>query len=81
MNGESSVKQIHVNANDYFTPDARATYEYIVTLATFNFGQRLPGTVYTVTYGGGNKAGTLRPGESVEISDGMIFDCTRTDRA
>lgn len=38
----------------------------------------------TVTYrrGRGNKPeGQLRPGESVKVKDGMIFDVTATDRS
>jgi hypothetical protein len=43
-----------------------------------------PNIVFTVTFRKGpleNPEGTLTPGETVEIKDGMIFDVTATDKS
>lgn len=66
----------------------------IVTTDELTFGQILelafdpvpsgPNWVFTVSYrrGDGHKPeGTLKPGESVKVKDGMIFDVTATDKS
>lgn len=81
----SSMKEIFVNAQSFFTPDSRASYAYIVTLAGMRGDDLLRGGVLTVTYDPayafGGQAGTLQPGQSVKITNGMHFDCVRTGAA
>ena len=43
-----------------------------------------PNWVFTVTYRrahGDKPEGTLKPGQSVKVKDGMIFDVTATDKS
>lgn len=59
------------------------TFDQVVDLA---FNPRPTGQyiVFTVTYrrGHGEKPeGTLAPGESVKVKDGMIFNVTATDKS
>ncbi len=59
------------------------TYVEIVTLADPEYPQH-PDTTYSVTYkrGHGNKPeGTLSPGGSVKIKDGMVFNVSRTGQS
>lgn len=59
------------------------TYVEIVTLADPEYPQH-PDTTYSVTYkrGHGNKPeGTLSPGGSVKIKDGMAFNVSRTGQS
>ena len=59
------------------------TYVDIVTLADPEYPQH-PDTTYSVTYkrGHGNKPeGTLSPGGSVKIKDGMAFNVSRTGQS
>ena len=59
------------------------TYVEIVTLADPQYPQH-PETTYSVTYkrGHGNKPeGTLSPGGSVKIKDGMVFNVSRTGQS
>lgn len=64
---------IFVNGDKALNVSDVLTYEEIVTLATK--GARTPGQL-TVQYtrGQGNKSGTLLPGQSVTVHDGMVFD-------
>lgn len=59
------------------------TFEEIVNLA-FD-GNPMPGPtiVFTVLYnkGEGGKQGTLLPGDSIKIKEGMVFHVTRTDKS
>lgn len=59
------------------------TYVEIVTLADPEYPQH-PDTTYSVTYkrGHSNKPeGTLSPGGSVKIKDGMVFNVSRTGQS
>lgn len=59
------------------------TYEEIVNIAYDNNPPTGPNVVITVTYAKaeGNKQGTLLPGQSVKIKDGMVFNVKATDRS
>lgn len=59
------------------------TYVELVTLADPEYPQH-PDTTYSVTYkrGQGNKPeGTLSPGGSVKIKEGMVFNVSRTGQS
>jgi hypothetical protein len=72
---------IFVNGDKALNVSDVLTYEEIVTLATK--GEQTPGQL-TVQYtrGGGDKSsGTLLPGQSVAVRDGMVFDAVFTGYA
>ena len=63
---------------------------YVITGTTKFGGEPLAkdatgeNVVITVTYSrgeGGHREGSLRPGESVELKNGMVFDVSATDRS
>lgn len=59
------------------------TYDDVVTLADPEYPQH-PDTTYSVTYkrGHGDKPeGTLSPGGSVKVKDGMVFNVSRTGQS
>ena len=75
--------RIVVNAREVFVESRRLTYEPVVALA-FNPVTTGPDVIFTVTYRKGprqNPKGTLAPGESVVIKNGMIFVVTQTNRS
>jgi multiubiquitin len=75
--------RIIVNARSKEVTGDDQSFEQIVALA-FSPVPVGPNIVFTVTFRKGpreNPEGTLTPGESVEIKDGMIFDVTATDKS
>ena len=75
--------RIVVNAREVFVESRRLSYEQVVALA-FNPVPVGPDIILTVTYRKGprqNPKGTLAPGESVVIKNGMIFVVTQTNRS
>jgi hypothetical protein len=75
--------KIIVNARSKEVTDDDQSFEQIVGLA-FSPVPVDPNIVFTVTFRKGpreNPEGTLTPGESVEIKDGMIFDVTATTKS
>ena len=75
--------RIVVNAREVFVESRRLSYEQVVALA-FNPVPAGPDIIFTVTYRKGprqNPKGTLPPGESVFIKNGMIFVVTQTNRS
>lgn len=58
------------------------TYVELVTLADPDYPQH-PETTYSVTYkrGHGNNEGTLSPGGSVKVKEGMVFNVSRTGQS
>ena len=59
------------------------TFDEVVALA-YNDPPTGPNVVITVTYRRGDRQrpeGTLVPGESVRVTDGMIFNVTATDKS
>lgn len=73
---------ITVNGRERTVEDKELSFEELVRLAFENPASG-PYIVFTITYrkGHGNKAGTLAPGESVKVKEGMIFNVTATDRS
>lgn len=75
--------KIIVNARSKEVIGDDQSFEQIVALA-FNPVPTGPNIVFTVTFRKGpreNPEGTLTPGGTVEIKDGMIFDVTATDKS
>lgn len=74
---------IIVNGRQKSVEKGELTFDEVVALA-FNPVPTGENVDITVTYrrGEGRKPeGQLRPGESVKVKDGMIFDVTATDRS
>ena len=87
MSNEEKDKQklvtIIIDGSPHEVEKDDMTYVEIVTLADPEFPQH-PNTTYSVTYkrGHGNKPeGTLSPGGSVKIKDGMVFNVSRTGQS
>ena len=75
--------RIVVNAREVFVESRRLSYDQVVSLV-FNPVPVGPDIIFTVTYRKGprqNPKGTLAPGESVVIKNGMIFVVTQTNRS
>jgi len=81
--GHEKAVEIIVNGRQKEVKSEELSFEQIVALA-FPTPPTGSNIVYTITYrkGNGNKPeGTLTPGESVKIKDGMIFNVTATDKS
>jgi hypothetical protein len=79
---EHSVTII-VNGRPKVVTAKELSFAEIVALA-FDTPPTGPTVIFTVTYrkgGGKNHEGTLIPGESVRIKEGMIFNVTPTDKS
>lgn len=81
--GHDKPFTIIVNAEPKTVTGRELTFEQVVALA-FPGNPQGGNWLYTITYrrGEGNKPeGTLAPGESVKLKEGMIFNVTATDRS
>ena len=80
--GQNKEFTIIVNARPKTVTEKRLTFDQIVALA---FGTpNYDCSVYTITYQKGEDKkpkGSLVPGESVNLKEGMIFDVIRTDKS
>lgn len=86
MNSEQKkekVFEIIVNTRPKEVTGDEISYENIVKLAYPDLAGK-PNTRFTITYrrGHGNKPeGSLAPGGTVKLKDGMIFNVTPTDKS
>lgn len=74
---------IVVDGTQFEVPKEAITYAELVTLAYPEYPQN-PQVTYSVTYTRGpheNHEGTLSPGGSVRIKDGMVFRVSRTGQS
>ena len=81
--GHNKEFSIIVNGRQKVVTTKEMSFADIVALA-FDNPPTGPNIVFTVTYrkGEGNKPeGTLVPGGTVKIKDGMIFNVTATDKS
>lgn len=81
--GRPKTATIVVNGRRKTVTAKRLTFEEIVALA-YDDPPTGPNVVITVTYRRGDRQrpeGTLVPGESVRVRDGMIFNVTATDKS
>ena len=72
---------IVVNGSNKIWNEKEITFDQVVILA---FGNIDPNARYTMTYkrGHGNKPeGTMAPGDSVKVKEGMIFNVTPTNKS
>lgn len=79
----SQIITIVVNAREKTVAKEETTFEEIIALAYEN-PPRGPNWVFTVTYhrGQGNKPeGSLVPGGTVKVKEGMVFNVTATDKS
>jgi hypothetical protein len=75
--------EIIVNTRRKEVTDDEQSFNQIIALA-FNPVPTGPNIVFTVSYRKGPKAnpeGTMTPGQTVEVKDGMVFDATATDKS
>ena len=74
---------IYVNTTPHEWPKDDITYEQVVTLEVSTYPEH-PEITYSVKYkrGHGNKPeGTLSPGASVKVKDGMEFSVSETGQS
>lgn len=72
---------IVINGREKIITTKAVSFEEIVGLSGLPSGQN---TVFTVTYRrapGQKHEGTMVPGETVEVKDGMIFNVTATNKS
>lgn len=84
-NADESNKSrtVIVNGREKEVTTKELSFDAVVALA-FDPVPSGPNWVFTITYrrGEGNKPeGTLAPGESVKVKDGMVFNVTATDKS
>lgn len=75
---------IIVNARQKQTEEKRLSFEQIVSLAYDGTPPAGPNWEFTVDYSKGpddEKEGSLLPGKSVRVKDGMVFNVTATDKS
>jgi len=80
---EKKTVTIVVEGTEHPWPKDEITYTEVVTLEVPDYAQH-PEITYSVTYkrGHGNKPeGTLAPGASVKVKDGMIFNVSETGQS
>ena len=83
MAQDKKTVTIYVEGTPHEWPKEEISYAEIVTLEVPDYPQH-PEINYTVTYkkGQGNKPeGTLAPGASVKVKDGMIFSVSETGQS
>jgi len=83
MANEKKIVTIVVEGTPHEWPKGKITYDEVVTLEVPNHCQN-PDITYSVTYerGQGNKPeGTLPPGGSVKVKEGMIFNVSPTGQS
>ena len=72
--------QIFVNTKPRKVPGPRISFEQVLAEAGINTaGQDL--NLYDVEWVHGNRAGTLTPGQSVDLENGMKFDAGKSNRS
>lgn len=71
---------IIVNTSPKKVPGPRVTFEQILQLDGIDTAS-VDATLYDVDWTHGNRVGTLNPGQSVEIQNGMRFDAGKSNRS
>lgn len=80
--GQNKEVVIIVNAREKTVVGKEITFEELVKLAFGSYEQN-PDIVYSVSYSKGEdrKEGTMTPGSSVKVKEGMNFNVTKTNRS
>lgn len=71
---------IIVNTHPKKVPGPRVTFEQILQLDGIDVAS-VDVTLYDVDWTHGNQVGTLNPGQSVDIQNGMRFDAGKSNRS
>lgn len=73
-------KMVHINVNGRKRnwTEKIIKYENVVLLA-FEHSVDNPNIIFTITYSG-KKKGSMVKGDTIRLSEGMIFNVTATDR-
>lgn len=81
--GKEKEYSIIINGRPKTVTSKELSYEEIVNLAFNNNPPSGQNVVITVTYAKSehNKQGTLLPGDSIKIKNGMVFNVRATDRS
>jgi len=83
MAKDKKTVNIVVEGTPHEWPKGEITYAEVVMLEVPDYGQN-PGITYSVSFerGQGSKPeGTLAPGASVKVKDGMIFNVSPTGQS
>ena len=83
MKDDHKTVTIVVNGTPHEWPKGEITYAEVVTLEVPDFAEH-PEITYSVKYrkGHGEKPeGTLAPGGSVKVKDGMVFNVSETGQS
>lgn len=83
MEHEKKMVTIVVEGTEHQWPKEAISYAEVVTLEVPDYAQH-PEITYSVTYkrGQGNKPeGTLVPGASVKVKEGMVFNVSETGQS
>ena len=78
MMPEKQEANIIVNGRPKKVPEPSISFEQVVALA---FNPVPPNAFFTVTWSHGNHGGSLTPGHSVAVENGMKFDVTETGQS
>lgn len=79
--GQNKPVTIIVNGRPRTVSGKDISYQQVVNLA-FPDGPAGDGIEYTVSYANPHgRDGTLTPGESVHVKEGMVFNVTQTNRS
>jgi hypothetical protein len=75
--------EIIINAEKHRVPKGDITFEVVAGLAYNGNPPSGPNVVITITYSKGehDKQGSLLPGGSVKVKEGMVFNVRATDRS
>jgi hypothetical protein len=72
--------EIFVNTKPRKVPGPSISFEQVLALAGINLAGQDP-NLYEVEWVHGNRAGTLSPGHSVQLENGMRFDAGKSNRS
>lgn len=77
---KSHEYQIFVNTRPRKVEGPTISFEQVLELAGFDTANQDLG-LYDVDYVHGNKAGSLTPGQTVQLENGMKFDAGKSNRS
>jgi Multiubiquitin len=83
VDGAHAHVEIIINAERHRVPGGHITFEVVADLAYNGNPPSGPNVVITITYSKGehDKQGSLLPGGSVKVKEGMVFNVRATDRS
>jgi len=80
---DAKTVEIIINAERHQVPKGDISFEKVADLAYNGNPPSGPNVVITITYSKGEdgKQGSLMPGGSVKVKEGMVFNVRATDRS